>query len=281
MNSKKPSFGGSILHWLPGIILSLAAVYLLSKYVNLDELGKAIQQIRIEVIGIIAILVVLSMLARGLAWQALIGEKATLSDSFFGVCVGYLLNNLIPRSGEIGKAVLLGSSTGLGTLHVLSTVVVERALDLTIAACMFLSTLPMALPMDWMKPIAVILLICVIAAFLVLFTLVKNQKGVVRWFKNKGEKSALIRKFILPGLESVLNGFSILVNPIQFLKSFLYIATSWVIWTTLFYIALISFVPQAPLWWGIFCQAVLAMGIALPSAPAGLGVYEGTMVVAL
>jgi hypothetical protein len=44
---------------------------------------------------------------------------------------------------------------------------------------------------------------------------------------------------------------------------------------------LLTFAPQAPIWWGAFADAVLALGVAIPSAPSGLGVFEGALVWAL
>jgi uncharacterized membrane protein YbhN (UPF0104 family) len=40
-------------------------------------------------------------------------------------------------------------------------------------------------------------------------------------------------------------------------------------------------VPNPPFWWGIFADSILAMGIAVPSAPAALGVFEASLVGAL
>ena len=236
---------------------------------------------RIETLILIILLVILSIAARSMAWRVMIGEKAKIQDSFFAVSVGYMLNNIIPRSGEIGKAVLMGASTGYGTLHVLSTVVVERALDLAIAAGMFLSTLPLALQMEWLKPVAVISLLIVIIALIVLFVMANNRNTVHRWVTQKGEKSPLIQKYVLLGLDSLLNGFSILTKPGQFILSLFWIGLCWTFWALLYFIAIRTFVPEAPFWWAIFAQAVLAMGIALPSAPAGLGVFEGALVGAL
>jgi uncharacterized membrane protein YbhN (UPF0104 family) len=34
-------------------------------------------------------------------------------------------------------------------------------------------------------------------------------------------------------------------------------------------------------WWGAFANTTLALGIALPSAPAGLGIYESSIVAGL
>jgi uncharacterized membrane protein YbhN (UPF0104 family) len=44
---------------------------------------------------------------------------------------------------------------------------------------------------------------------------------------------------------------------------------------------IISIAPGAPVWWAMFADSLLALGVAIPSAPAGLGVYEAAMVLAL
>jgi glycosyltransferase 2 family protein len=281
MKNKKSSPWGGLLKWLPGILISAVIIYFLSRLINVDDLKNSLTSFRPETLIIIIILVILSIAARSMAWRVMIGEKAKFQDSFFAVSVGYMLNNIIPRSGEIGKAVLMGASTKYGTLHVLSTVVVERSLDLAIAASMFLSTLPLALQMEWLKPVAIISLLLVIVALVVLFVMANNRQTVHRWITKKGEKSPLIQKYVLPGLDSLLNGFSILTKPGHFLLSLFWIGLCWTLWALLYFLAIRTFIPQAPFWWAIFAEAVLAMGIALPSAPAGLGVFEGALVGAL
>jgi len=273
--------GRNILKWLPGIVISLIIVYLLSRFVNLNELKSALIAFKPITIFFIFALVTLSMAARSIAWRVMLGKKTKFKDSFFTVCVGYMLNNLIPRSGEIGKAILMGSSSGAGTLYVLFTVVVERSLDLAIAAGMFLSTLPLALKMESLKPIAITILFIVIFALILLVIMANNKQKVTNWVSHIGEKNRIIQKYISPGLDSLLNGFSILTKPSQFLLSLFWIFVCWMLWTFLYYLAILTFNPSAPFWWAIFAQAVLALGIALPSAPAGLGVFEGALVGAL
>ncbi len=283
MKKKQSTSWNGILKWLPGIIISVVVIYILSRLVNWNDLKNALLSFKKpETIILIILLVILSIAARSMAWRVMIGEKAKIQDSFFAVSVGYMLNNIIPRSGEIGKAVLMGASTGYGTLHVLSTVVVERAMDLAIAAGMFLVTLPLVFQqMEWLKLISVIALMGVIVVLVVLFIMANNKQIVHDWIIKRGEKSPLIQKYILPGLDSLLNGFSILTKPGQFVLSLFWIGLCWTLWGFLYFLAIRTFVPQAPFWWALFAQAVLAMGIALPSAPAGFGVFEGALVGAL
>lgn len=281
MKKESQKTGMNLFKWIPGIIVSVLIVYILLRFINPEELGKALFSFKLETIIYILALVILSMAARSMAWRVMIGGKSRFLDSFFAVSVGYMLNNIIPRSGEVGKAILMGSSSGKGTLFVLSTVVVERALDLAIAAGMFLTTLPLALQMESLKPIAIAMLAIVMIALLLLVIMANNKKKVHQFISRTASKYSFIKKYLLPGLDSLLDGFSILTKPGKFLLSIFWILVCWMLWALLYHLAIVTFSPSAPFWWAIFAQAVLAMGIALPSAPAGLGVFEGALVAAL
>ena len=67
----------------------------------------------------------------------------------------------------------------------------------------------------------------------------------------------------------------------RILLAIFWIIVCWMFWISVTVVLSLSFVGRQPVWWAVFIQSVLALGIALPSAPAGLGVYEGTLVAAL
>ena len=74
---------------------------------------------------------------------------------------------------------------------------------------------------------------------------------------------------------------ALLNRPRDIALAFLLILLTWLIWTLMLFYGIRIIVPDAPFWWSVFAEGVLALGIAVPSAPASLGVYEGTMVAAL
>jgi uncharacterized membrane protein YbhN (UPF0104 family) len=42
-------------------------------------------------------------------------------------------------------------------------------------------------------------------------------------------------------------------------------------------VMLVSVIPKAKFWWSVFADSLLALGVAVPSAPSGLGVYEAVL----
>jgi hypothetical protein len=45
-----------------------------------------------------------------------------------------------------------------------------------------------------------------------------------------------------------------------------------------YYLSIRQLVDSAPLWWGAFVASMLALGVAIPSAPASVGVFEAAVV---
>ncbi len=269
-----------MLRWLPGLVISLTAIYFLSKYISTKDLIAAFQAFSWTDILIIVTLNILSFMARALGWKNLL-EGVSFKQAFLIVNEGYLFNNLIPRSGEIVRTLLVSGFTRISAFQAASSVVVERALDVIIAAAMFLLTLPFVVEMEWIKPIAWVLFICFLAAIIVMAVLARHAEAVKIRLSESRINSPFLKEKVFPRFGSILDGLATLSNPRKFAKSVFWILVSWVCWTSLLYFGITRITGGIPLLWGIFTQGVLALGIALPSAPASLGVYEGTMVAAL
>ncbi len=282
MQPKKKTFWRRVLRWLPGVVISvvaLAVVLSLSKWENISLAFEAVRPINLI---IAAVLTVISLGTRALAWRVLLQGRPSFRQSFFIINIGYLLNNIFPlRAGELGRAVFMGRAIKLSPFQVLSTIVIERAFDIVMAATLLLATLPLALGMEEYYTIAFISLAIVFAGLIALFVAARHPKPVIAWMERFGGRWKLVRKYVLPQLELVLNGFSVLTRPSQFFLGFFWIAVSWAIWVVIYYVMLLIIAPQAPLWWAAFVDSVLAMGIALPSAPSGIGLFEGSIYAAL
>lgn len=71
-------------------------------------------------------------------------RKATFGEAFGSVMVGYMVNYVAPRVGEVTRPALLSKRTGLPFSSVLGTVVLERVVDVVVLA-LGLLFLPLAL----------------------------------------------------------------------------------------------------------------------------------------
>lgn len=278
MNAPSENKRGKVLRWLPGVLISAIAIYAVIRFTHGQDFGTAIRSVKPWFIIFQVVISVLTLLTRAQAWRTILGKRVKLKTCFFGISEGYLLNNLFPlRAGEIGRALFVGRSSGLGTLHILSTILIERAFDIFFAASILLLTLSKVVEAGWIKPVAFTAFFVVIAGLVFLFLISVNREKFQSWLQGKNFHSGFINNRILPQVNKVMDGLSALVHPGQFFLSLFWIGINWGIWVVMYYVSVAQIVPDAPLWWGGFIGSVLALGVAIPAAPASVGVYEAAV----
>jgi uncharacterized protein (TIRG00374 family) len=267
---------GWILQWGIGIVLTGLTFFLLARAVHWEELKTVFLSIPLNVILAAIAIYLFSMAMRVWCWYTLLQRRVSFGRAWLGLNEGYFLNNILPlRLGEIGRSFLIGRRTGLGTLNVLSTVIVERAYDLAFAAAILLSTLPFVLKMEWARPVAMIILGLILAGLLGLYMAAHNRVKLEAWIAQRGARIPMVTKWVLPSLHSVLEGFSVLTRFELFVISALALGLGW--GTAVFrdYLILNSLSPGAPFWWALLAISASNLGGALPSMAASLGTFEG------
>jgi glycosyltransferase 2 family protein len=281
---QKQSLWRDARRWLPGVVISLVALFILFQFSKWDWAGLVASWAAFHWPTLVALvgLTVVSLVLRALLWRTLLEERAPLVQTFFIINIGYMLNNLFPlRMGEIGRAVFMGSATKLSPFHVLSTIVIERAFDLVMAAILVLATLPLALGQEWMRPVASVTLVLVVSMLGVLYLMARFRMQVHQIAERFGKRWPLFQRLVIPQVDALLEGLQALVSIRRFLTVLGLVVANWVTWITIYYIGILAIRPEAPFWWAMFADSVLALGVAIPSAPAALGVYEASMVAAL
>jgi len=269
-----------MLSWLPGILISILASFFISKVVDINILVNSISEIGFINILIIVVMTLISIAARAVAWMKLL-PKVKFIDSFLLINESYLFNNLVPRSGELVKTILFSKPASEHAFTIFSSVIVERSLDLVIAASMFLVTFPFVSQLNNIRPIAFTLLVLFLLFLLSVLLIALNAAKVKTWLRNIGKRNTNFMEKILPKIEMIIDGFLIMTNWKQFISVLFWIIISWFLWTVILFFGINTIQGDVKFWWAIFTEGVLALGIALPSAPAGIGVFEGTMIAAL
>jgi len=176
---------------------------------------------------------------------------------------------------------LAKSTSGINAFHSAAGIIFERGLDVVIAAGLFLSTIPLVVDLGWMKPMAIFLMFVFCSIIIGMVLVALNADKIEKWLSSHFSKISIIEKSIKPLIIKGIHGLTALTKPKNLIFGIIWVLCSWILWISLLYYALRIIDPAVPVWWAIFAEGVLALGIALPSAPASLGVYEGTMVIAL
>jgi uncharacterized membrane protein YbhN (UPF0104 family) len=262
---------------VPGILLSGAAVVGLVVVADPARALEILMTARPAEISAAAVVSGLSLIARAAASRQLVDARVGLGGSFAALNIGYLANNLLPfRAGEAIRSVVLGRRSGLGIIGGAAAVAAERMLDVTFAATILIASLPAAgVDAGWAPP--VIAAMAALTGVTVLLVVARRRDAIVGWLHPRFAPRPRLAA-LLPRLAAAFDG---LAKPHRLLRASEWLSLSWILGLSYFWLVLRAFIPEAPLSWAALALGVLAFGIALPSSPGAIGVYEAALVGAM
>jgi len=273
------------LQWLVSLIISFVALWLAFRGANLAEVAQALRQANYFYFWPALGLTFVASLARAKSWHTILGKEIRYGRAFAALNEGYLLNNLLPlRLGELARVYLISRGSPLSVTQALSSVLVERAVDLIVVVGMFTTFLPLVAGLAWAQEAAVISVLISVTVFLGLIVLAHNRPFVLqttRWLLNRKLLARFNAQRWEARAEAFMDGLAILRET---RRSFLAVFWSAAAWTTAglsAWVLLLVFIPSATPLMGIFIFVVVGLGVAFPSAPGYAGVFEAAAVGAL
>lgn len=281
MNQKISQPLKTLASWLIPLLISGLAFWLILRDIDLSQFAANVINIGFKPLLFASLLHFASFLFRVGSWYILLRKKVSYKDAFFTMNAGYLLNNVFPfRLGEVGRALLLANPKGPSALEAFSSVIVERVFDVFLSAVFVFLMLPRIIVGDYNQNLVLIIFILALIGMVVLYLTARYRLIIMGWLTRWGERAHFIEDWVRPKAAQLLEGFSVLDNPLLFLLAFGSLLISWLLAFLQNYVVFQALFPDPPFWWMVFVLSVGALGIALPSAPAGLGVFEGAMVAA-
>lgn len=127
-----------ILNITLSVSAALLFLWFAFKNIDIDELWQQILLVNYYWLPVFILLLVLSHYIRAERWRLLLPDefqKTNRSTLFAGVMLGYVVNNIIPRLGEISRPVYVSKKTGLKSGILIGTVVIERVFDIITLLC--------------------------------------------------------------------------------------------------------------------------------------------------
>lgn len=107
--------------------------WFLYKDIELDALIEQIRSSRWSWILASLVVALVGFWIRGWRWTLLIsknaGEPVSAGRAYHAVMVGYLINLIVPRAGEVARCGVLQRSNNIPMGHLIGTVILERSID--------------------------------------------------------------------------------------------------------------------------------------------------------
>jgi glycosyltransferase 2 family protein len=259
-----------------GFAISGVALVLTLRNVDFHELGKALGEARLVWIAPAAVFWIVSYFARAARWSLFMGGTPYWV-TMHAQNIGYMLNCTLPfRLGEVARAYVMGEKSHVSMARALSSIIVERVLDLATVVLMFVvfaQFIPM--PPSFSR--------AAMGGGALIFVMLA-MGGLLVWKADAAEKRVLgpilgrisptLAAKVLPKVREVADGFRVVGSGRRMASA---LGLTFVVWgamTIFTYYVMCAFLPGFMERAGLML-VVSNLGGAVPSAPGGLGIVQG------
>ena len=269
-------------------------IFQLTKELDVAAFSNILLSIRWEYCLLSLLPAVLSHWIRATRWKVFLEpvHKANSTFNLFSaVMVGYLVNNITPRGGELVRPFVYARREKISKTAVFATIVVERVIDvifllLMFAVVFFASRNLISQAFPWLTTsMLTYLVIVVFLLVVVLFLLITTN--LFDLFLDKIAKSLAPKKYerINEIWHSFKKGFDTLKNPKRYLRIFIESVLIWSLYALGLYILFFAFGFQKTLNLGVVDAGLLivvtGVGTTIAPIPGAIGVYHFLVVTAL
>jgi uncharacterized protein (TIRG00374 family) len=268
--------------WL-GIVVSVTALALALLGIDPRQVAENLAGARYGYLIPAAVALLAYDVARSFRWRLLLGPEVSLARCFWITNVGYLVSNILPlRLGDPARAVAIGLEGKVKVSAALSTVAVERVLDMLMVVLLLLISLPFVAQAGLLQSVGVLagLVALIVLAAMVLVALRPEWvRRFARWILSHIPRLNADRW--LGMLDGLLDGLAALRSPRRFAETLVWSVVTWVFVVGFYWGMLWVFRDWPPLVQGSFLTCGIGLGMALPSAPGAVGVFHSAAEYAL
>lgn len=265
-----------------GLAISVLALALIVRGVRWEELGAALLHANYWWLLPSALLITVSLWARGMRWRVFLEDKVSPTRIFWITNIGYLISNVLPlRLGELGRVYLVSRDQRVGSMQALSTAILERLIDVLVVFGFIAAILPLvpsrSVIISFGAGAAAIAALGVAGLFLAALW----RERVVAF-----TASVLLRvreplaQAVAGRVDAFLSSISA-TGGARMVSGLAWSLVLWILSGLSSYAVLLAFDATAPWYVGLFVTCSIVLGLALPSSPSGVGVFEAAAVAAL
>ncbi len=259
-----------------GIIISLICLWLALTGIEWLPLSHALRQADWRYLLPAGGALLASLLTRAIRWRILLGPRVSLFTSFAIINIGYLVSNVLPfRLGDPARAAAIGLRSEVKISAALSTVVVERVMDMLMVVLLLSISLPFVAQAGWTARAGLLGGVAAVISLAVLILLAWRPdwgRRMARWLLARIPR--LDQEHWMEMADGLLEGLSALRSA---RRAAGLLSWSVVIWASIvgYYFAILgAFLDRPALVEGAFLACATGLGMALPSSPGAMGLFH-------
>jgi uncharacterized protein (TIRG00374 family) len=274
----------SLWKYLLSILLTAGFLWLAFRGTDAEKLWSSLRSADYRWVVAYVILLFVSHLARAVRWRYLLEPVKGgigVRNLFSSVMIGYMVNNLLPRAGEIARPYAIGKLENLSKSAALGTIVVERIMDtfsflILIVAIPLVYHGPVAKAFPWLHGAGVVLALVTAGLVAVLVAMMVRRDWTTKVLRIAGGvlPAKFARRLERIG-HSFLDGFLFLTRPGRFFVVGILSVLVWSLYALMTYTALFAFGLQDSVGLGgaVVLLTIASIGVAIPT-PGATGSYH-------
>jgi uncharacterized protein (TIRG00374 family) len=275
-----------ILNYVLSLILAATFLYLAFYDVNFGDVLKIVSNASLLWVFVFMAVLMFAHYLRAIRWKIILSSvksDTSVKNLFGAIMVGYGVNCVVPRLGEISRAVLVGKWENLSRSSMFGTVILERVIDImflgfsVLVALIFYSNRIMT-SFPWLQDTLYITFFFIIVVFLFFYLAIKYKEKfynvVVKFLGKFSEKFAHKVAYIFQMLG---DGFGSLKGTKNYISTFTLSALIMILYALSSYVGFFMLGMQAiqpvsfQMAW-VF-MSISAIGVVIPT-PGGTGSYH-------
>jgi glycosyltransferase 2 family protein len=276
-----------------GIVLSVALLWWTLKDVSLAAVWAELARSSIPYFLASAFFATLIFPMRTYRWRIILEPVAPdlpVGPLWRSTAIGMMINNVVPaRAGEIARAYAVTRETPVTFASALASLAVDRLFDMfAILGLGAAAILDPAFPPDArvagqsLGDLAQGSIIIVVVLVGALYLLAYFPAQLVRAFEIFARRvSPTVEERGKGALLRFSDGLSVLKSPVRFLLVLAWTIAHWLVNALAFWLGFKAVGLTLPFSAALFLQMLIAIGVALPSAPGFFGVFEKLATVGL
>jgi len=281
--------------WLIGLAISVALLVWVLYKIDLRKVWDYAQHANGWLLLLTVGVATVTFPSRTIRWRLILrdidGHRFPWRPLWHATTIGFMANNLLPaRAGEVARAYVASRQLPVRFTTALGSIGVERVFD----ALVMLGLMAVAIAAPSFPSQAVVggrsvsaVATSAAAAFgaLLLLALVIVHRPAP-WLAVLARMArrllpARIAEPVIGGAEGVLAGLSVLKSPGRFAAVVFWSLVLWITNAAAFALCFRTFGLHVPLEAALLLQGIIGFGVAVPSTPGFLGVFEAATLVTL
>ena len=263
--------------------------------ISLREVWEHAQQANGLLLLLTVTLATVTFPIRALRWRLILrdrdGNPLPFAPLWHATTIGFMANNLLPaRAGEVVRAYVAAQQVPVRFSTAFASIIVERVFDgLVMLALMFVAIAAPSFPAHALvggRSLSAIAgtTAALFGVLLVIGWLVANRPKVWLVLVERVSRRILpiaLADRIVRASDGIVAGLLVLKNPARFVGVVLWSFVLWLKNAAAFALCFRAFGLDVPLEAALLLQGIIGFGVAVPSTPGYIGVFEAATLVTL